>query len=87
MSKIPFDSSIEARVIDIVSRHLGWTADFVQLDHNMQDDLGGDSLNHVEIVMAVEEEYGIEVDDEDAEKFFNATPRKIVEYIRMKLNA
>ena len=80
-------SAIEARVIDIVSWHLGQAADFVQLDHDMQDDLGGDSLDHVEIVMAVEEEYDIEVNDEDAGKFFNTTPRKIVEYLRMKLSA
>jgi acyl carrier protein len=47
---------------------LGVSADQVKLESKMIEDLGADSLDAVELVMAVEEEFGIEVPDEEAEK-------------------
>ena len=56
------------RVQKIVVEHLGVEADKVTEDASFIDDLGADSLDTVELVMAFEEEFGIEIPDEDAEK-------------------
>ena len=56
------------RVKKIVVEHLGVEADKVTEDASFIDDLGADSLDIVELVMAFEEEFGIEIPDEDAEK-------------------
>ena len=62
------DKSIEERVKDIIVEHLGVNLDQVTSEARFIEDLGADSLDTVEIVMAFEEEFGIEVSDEDAEK-------------------
>lgn len=61
-------SSIEKRVRKIVGEQLGVEDDKIQNDSSFTDDLGADSLDTVELVMALEEEFGIEIPDEDAEK-------------------
>lgn len=61
-------SDISARVKKIVVEQLGVDADKVTDTANFVDDLGADSLDTVELVMALEEEFGIEIPDEDAEK-------------------
>ncbi|HCC21346.1 MAG TPA: acyl carrier protein [Verrucomicrobiales bacterium] len=58
----------EAKVKDIIVEQLGVNAEQVKPDAKFIDDLGADSLDTVELVMAFEEEFGIEVPDEDAEK-------------------
>ena len=72
-------SETAGRVKKIVVEHLGVEADKVTEDASFIDDLGADSLDIVELVMAFEEEFGIEIPDEEAEKIGNV--REAVEYI------
>ena len=60
-------SDIAERVKKIVVEHLGVDADKVKEDASFIDDLGADSLDNVEMVMAFEEEFGIEIPDDIAE--------------------
>ncbi|KAB2644262.1 MAG: acyl carrier protein [Verrucomicrobia bacterium] len=62
------DTSIEEKVRNIIVEQLGVTAEQVTLNASFIEDLGADSLDTVELVMAFEEEFGVEVPDEDAEK-------------------
>ena len=62
------EKSIEQRVKDIIVEQLGVNADQVTPEAKFIEDLGADSLDTVELVMALEEEFGIEIPDEDAEK-------------------
>jgi acyl carrier protein len=62
------EKSIEDRVKDIIVDQLGVNADQVTLAAKFIEDLGADSLDTVELVMAFEEEFEIEVPDEEAEK-------------------
>jgi acyl carrier protein len=59
---------MEEQVKAIVAEKLGVNGDQVKLESNFIDDLGADSLDTVELVMAFEEKFGIEIPDEDAEK-------------------
>ena len=61
-------SEISTRVKEIVAEQLGVELDKVTDAANFIDDLEADSLDTVELVMALEEEFGIEIPDEDAEK-------------------
>ena len=61
-------ASIEDRVRDLVVEQLGVSEDQVNSQASFIDDLGADSLDTVELVMAFEEEFGIDIPDEDAEK-------------------
>lgn len=61
-------STVAEKVKDIIVEQLGVDADEVIADASFTDDLGADSLDIVELVMAFEEEFGIEIPDEDAEK-------------------
>lgn len=60
--------NIQEKVTEIIVEQLGVSADQVKPESKMIEDLGADSLDAVELVMAVEEEFGIEVPDEEAEK-------------------
>jgi acyl carrier protein len=60
--------AIEQRVKEIVGEHLGVEKDEILAKSRFIEDLGADSLDIVELVMALEEEYEVEVPDEDAEK-------------------
>ena len=60
-------SNVEERVKKIVVEHLGVEADKVSGEASFIDDLGADSLDTVELVMAFEEEFGIEIPDDAAE--------------------
>lgn len=60
--------SIEERVCKVVVEHLGVEEDAVKPEASFIDDLGADSLDTVELVMAFEEEFGIEIPDDAAEK-------------------
>ena len=62
------EGNIEAKVKEIIVEQLGVNADQVTREAKMIEDLGADSLDAVELVMAIEEEFGIEVPDEEAEK-------------------
>jgi acyl carrier protein len=61
-------ASVEERVREIISEQLNVSKEEVVPDASFTDDLGADSLDLVELVMALEEEFEIEVSDEDAEK-------------------
>jgi len=61
-------SKLEERVKEIIVEQLGVNAEQVTPEASFIDDLGADSLDTVELVMAFEEEFGIEIPDEDAEK-------------------
>lgn len=72
-------SDIEARVKEIVVEQLGVNADEVTADASFIDDLGADSLDTVELVMALEEAFECEIPDEEAEKI--TTVKEAVAYI------
>jgi acyl carrier protein len=61
-------SDIETRVFKLVAEHLDVDATTIKLDSRFRDDLGADSLDQVELVMAFEDEFGIEIPDGAAEK-------------------
>ena len=72
--------AVADKVKSIIVEQLGVDADEVTNDASFTDDLGADSLDIVELVMAFEEEFGIEIPDEEAEKISNV--REAVEYIQ-----
>ena len=72
-------SDIEQRVRKIVSEQLGTDDDKIKNESSFIDDLGADSLDTVELVMALEEEFDSEVPDEEAEKI--ATVQQAIDYI------
>lgn len=76
--------SVEDDVRKITIEKLGVKPEEVTLDAKFIDDLGADSLDTVELVMALEEKFEIEVPDEDAEKL--DTIGKSVEYIEQKIS-
>ncbi len=72
-------SNIEDRVKKIVVEQLGVKEDEVKNDSSFVDDLGADSLDTVELVMALEEEFECEIPDESAEKI--TTVQQAIDYI------
>lgn len=72
-------STIEDRVKKIVIEQLGVKEDEVNLSASFVDDLGADSLDTVELVMALEEEFETEIPDEEAEKI--TTVQQAIDYI------
>lgn len=72
--------TIEERVKKIIAEQLGVNETEITNESSFVDDLGADSLDTVELVMALEEEFGTEIPDEDAEKI--ATVQQAVEYVR-----
>ena len=71
--------SVEERVQKIVCEQLGVSSEEAKLEASFIDDLGADSLDTVELVMAFEEEFEIEIPDEEAEEL--ATIKNAVDYI------
>jgi acyl carrier protein len=76
------EKTIEEKVKDIIVEQLGVTPEQVTPSASFIEDLGADSLDTVELVMAFEEEFGVEVPDEDAEKL--QTVGDTVKYIEDK---
>jgi acyl carrier protein len=72
--------SVEKRVKEIIVEQLGVNESEVTPEAKFVDDLGADSLDLVELVMALEEEYNMEISDEDAEKIL--TVGDAIEYIQ-----
>jgi acyl carrier protein len=72
--------SIDAKVKEIIVEQLGVDANQVTDEASFVDDLGADSLDTVELVMALEEKFDIEIPDEDAEKI--STVSDAIEYLK-----
>jgi acyl carrier protein len=77
--------ALEERVTDIVVEHLNVSRDEVVPEASFVDDLGADSLDIVELVMAMEEEFDVEIPDDDAEKI--QTIGDAIAYLKEKLEA
>lgn len=77
-------TSVEERVTDIIVEQLGLEREKVQPESKFVDDLGADSLDTVEMVMALEDEFKIEIPDEEAEKI--TTLKDAINYIEAHLN-
>jgi len=73
------DQEIFDKVKEIIVDQLGVDADAVNIASNFVDDLGADSLDTVELVMALEEQFGVEIPDESAEKI--TTVQEAVDFI------
>ena len=77
--------AVEERVKSIIVEQLGVDADEVQLEASFVEDLGADSLDTVELIMAFEEEFGVEISDDDAEKIRKV--KDAIEYIEKHTKA
>ena len=78
------DKPIDQRVKDIIVEQLGVKADQVTPEAKFIEDLGADSLDTVELIMALEEEFGVEVPDEQAEKLLTVGDvTKYIEELRL----
>ena len=75
-------ATVDERVKKIIAEQLGVEEEEVTLEAHFVEDLGADSLDTVELVMSLEEEFEIEIPDEDAEKIL--TVGKALEYIKEK---
>lgn len=76
------EAEIEAKVIDIVAEQMGVEKSEITRETSFVNDLNADSLDTVELVMAFEEEFNVEVPDEDAEKL--QTVGDVIKYIEDK---
>ena len=76
--------NIEQRVKKIVAEQLGVNEAEVKVESSFVDDLGADSLDTVELVMALEEEFNCEIPDEEAEKI--TTVKQAIDYVNGHLN-
>ena len=77
--------NLEQRVSEIIVEQLGVSRDDIAAESSFMDDLGADSLDVVELVMAMEEEFGVEIPEEDSEKL--QTFGDAVAYLKEKLEA
>jgi len=77
-------SSVADKVKKIIAEQLGVSEDQITEDAKFIEDLGADSLDQVELIMALEEEFGADIPDEDAEKM--TTVGKAVEYITSQVS-
>ena len=78
-------SDIEQRVKKIVAEQLGVAEDEIKLESSFVDDLGADSLDTVELVMALEDEFEIEIPAEQAEKI--TTVQQAVDYAKANMQS
>nr|YP_010865249.1 acyl carrier protein [Campylaephora boydenii]WGT74186.1 acyl carrier protein [Campylaephora boydenii] len=83
MSSQESESFIFTKVRDIVAEQLDVDVQKVTLDANFASDLGADSLDTVELVMAIEEEFDIEIPDKDAEQI--STLKQAVDFIQQSM--
>jgi acyl carrier protein len=74
-------STVEDRVKKVVEDQLSVNQDQITMEASFIDDLGADSLDTVELVMALEEEFGVEIPDEEAEKITKVG--EAIEYIKV----
>ena len=77
--------NIEQRVKKIVAEQLGVNESEIKIESSFVDDLGADSLDTVELVMALEEEFECEIPDEDAEKITSV--QQAIDYVKAHVKA
>jgi acyl carrier protein len=78
-------TDLEKRVADIIVEQLGATKEEIVPEASFIDDLGADSLDIVELVMAMEEQFDIEIPDDDAEKI--QTIGDVIDYLKDRLGS
>jgi acyl carrier protein len=76
--------SVEKKIKELIAENLGVSEDEIKSDSHFIDDLGADSLDTVELVMALEEKFNIDIPDEDAEKL--QTVQDALDYVESKQN-
>jgi len=76
---------VQERMCELIVDQLGVSKDEVKLEASFMDDLGADSLDIVELVMAMEEEFDVEIPDDDVEKM--KTIGHVVEYLKVRVEA
>lgn len=79
------DQTIESRVIDVITDQLGVTRAYVTPASKLIEDLGADSLDGIELVMALEEEFDVEIDDEIGYAF--KTVQEAIDHVTKALAA
>ena len=77
--------AIDKKIKQIIAEQLGLNEDEILDEDSLIDDLGADSLDIVELVMAMEEEFEMEIPDEDAEKI--STVKDVVDYVKKRTQA
>lgn len=77
--------AVEDRIKKIIAEQLGVKEEEVKSESAFIDDLGADSLDTVELIMSLEEEFNIEIPDDDAEKMVKVSD--VVQYIKTKVAA
>jgi len=77
-------ANIQAKITETVVEQLGVKAEEVKPEASFVDDLNADSLDVVELVMALEEEFEIEIPDEEAEEL--KTVQSVMDYVEKKIN-
>jgi acyl carrier protein len=78
-------NEMQKKIVDIIANQLGVDKEMVTPEANVVDDLGADSLDVVELVMALEEAFDLEIPDEEAEKI--RTVKDIIEYLAKTVSA
>lgn len=73
-------SAVDSRICSIISEQLGISEDEITQDSSFVEDLGADSLDMVEVVMAIEEEFGVELPDVAVEEM--ETVKQLIDYVR-----
>lgn len=77
-------SEVETKVKEIIMDKLGTSEDKITPEASFRNDLGADSLSQVELMMELEEVFGVDIEDEEAEKI--QTVKDAIEYIEKKLS-
>ena len=75
---------IENKVKDIIADQLGLTGDDVHPSASFSDDLGADALDFIELVMAFEEEFELDIDDDEADKFESV--KDVIDFVSNRVN-
>jgi len=81
-NKTMTESQIKDKVYDIIVSKMGVNKDQIKPESKFSDDLGADSLDTVELIMELENEFGVQIPDEDAEKI--GTVQQAIDYILKK---
>ena len=82
---MPNNTDTLSRIQEIIADQLVVSYEVVKPETNLVDDLGADSLDQVEIIMALEDEFDFEISDEVSEELSRATIARLVEYIDSRL--